>query len=286
MSLLKKLKLIFTRFAGNTLPIESGKKKYGNNGEDFLNENLKELLPECQIKRNVFIKTEKTTGEIDCLILYQNKLFAVEIKTWKGEITEKDDVFIQKKKDKYTGEIYTKALKSPYKQLNRAIYLLKEEIKGDVFINPIVYFAGDDYKKITINENHIYFYNIEGLVNYIKNYGKETFKKEEAINFFLKCNESDYIYASNFFNKSIHCIIYNASLNFETTQSLLTRKDISEIHINHHMTYDELEIYLKDNSVRKIKIENGSIKVKSINDQISTYSFSKINYIKLGKNNI
>lgn len=284
MGLFKKIKVFFARLGGNSLPIEGGKKRYGNNGEDYFNNDLKKYLPECQIKRNIFIKTEKTTSEMDCLILYQNKLFAVEIKTWKGEITENGDVFIQKKKDKYTGEIYTKTLNSPFKQINRAIYLLKEELKGDVWINPIVYFAGDDYKKINVSDKHVYFYNMEGLISYIKNYGKETFKKDEAINFFLKCRESDYIYSSSLFDKSVHCIIFNASLNFETKEGLLTRKDIYGICITHHMTFDELEFYLKDNTRRKIKVENGSIKVKSINECVSTYSFSKISFIKLGNN--
>lgn len=104
--------------SGTSIPYVSSTKRYGDHGERYFLNALIGSLPTAQIKQIVIINTEEGNAEIDCLILYQNKLFAVEVKRWKGRLTETENGFLQEKTDRWTGEIHTKYQKSPFKQLN------------------------------------------------------------------------------------------------------------------------------------------------------------------------
>lgn len=280
-SFFHKLKMGFVRMGGTAIPYVSSTKRYGDNGERYFLDDLIGKLTTAQIKQNVIINTEEGNAEIDCLILYQNKLFAVEVKRWKGRLTETENGFIQEKTDRWTGEIHTKYQKSPFRQLNRAIYLLRKQIPGRVWINSIVYFEDAEFEGVSTLSENIWFSDINDLVNYIENDGKVTFGNNEAKNFFDKCISSDYLYA-NSWNKSLHCIISSAFLNITTEQGLITRKDISHINITHHFSYDELQITLNDGSGRRTIIENGTIVVND-SGRLATYSLCKLDYIEIGK---
>lgn len=280
-SFFHKLKTGFARRRGISIPYVSSIKTYGDNGESIFINSLTRVLPLSQIKSNVVINAPDGNAEIDCLILYQNKLFAIEVKSWKGRLTEIDnDYFIQEKIDCWTDEIHEKYLKSPFKQLNRAIYLLKKQISGKVWINPVVYFVDEEFEGISTSIENIWFDNINNLVNYIESDGELTYGKNEAKYFFDKCISADYLYVSSC-GKSLRCIIEANSLTFQTEQGLITRKDISHIHIVHHFSYDELIIALNDGSSRRVIAENGRIKVNSC-DKLIDYSLCKLDYIKIG----
>ena len=137
-----KLKIGFLRLCAPepVIPYKSEAKRYGDFGEtEFLN-NIQRLLPDCKIKKNIVIQMAEGNAEIDCLILYKNKLFAVEIKRWKGKLIEQNGKFTKDKYDRWTDEIHTEIYKSPFKQLSRAVYLLKKQIPDNVWINNIVFF--------------------------------------------------------------------------------------------------------------------------------------------------
>ena len=142
-SFFHKVKMCFVRKREISIPYVSSEKRYGNNGEEVFIEQLKRSLPDCKIKRNVMINTNDGNAEIDSLVLYQNKLFAIEVKSWKGRLTETEQGFIQEKTDRWTGEIHIKYQKSPFKQLNRAIYLLRKQIPSKVWVNGIVFFEDE-----------------------------------------------------------------------------------------------------------------------------------------------
>ena len=135
-----KIGIGFTRLGENSIPHTTQAKRYGNWGEDEFVYQIRTHLPNCQIKRNIVIQTLEGNAEIDCLILYNNKLFAIEIKRWKGQLTECDGQFVQRKLDRWTDEIHTKVHKSPFKQLGRAVYLLRKQIPDNAWINNIVFF--------------------------------------------------------------------------------------------------------------------------------------------------
>ena len=170
MGLFHKIKIGFTRKGEPSIPYTSAAKKYGDWGEDEFVYAIKSSLLDCKIKKNVIIQTSEGNAEIDCLILYKNKLFAIEIKRWKGQLVERGDNFIQYKRDQWTDEIHTKQHKSPFKQLGRAIYLLRKQITDNAWINPIVLFEDSGF--IETESDNVWFDNTGKLLLYIINEGK------------------------------------------------------------------------------------------------------------------
>jgi hypothetical protein len=80
-----KIKAGFTRCFGTPVPRVSDAKRYGDSGEDDFVSELRQWLPSCKIKRNIMILTPDGNAEIDCLVLYDNKLFGMPAKNKKLE---------------------------------------------------------------------------------------------------------------------------------------------------------------------------------------------------------
>lgn len=275
---LHKIKTGFARMGESSIPYTPPEKQYGNRGEDGFVYELQTLLPDCRIKRNVVIQTSEGNAEIDSLILYKTKLFAVEVKRWKGSIAETDDGFVQRKMDRWTGEIHTKYHKSPFRQLNRAIYLLRKQIPQNAWINAVVFF--EDAEDISVNEDHAWFTSVSDLADYIMYDGKNSFGNN-ASSFFEQCIPADHLYA-NSWGKSLHCVIEDASLQFSVDGTRLSKQDISSIEIYHHWSYDTLRIIANNNCVYNIDLENASIAVVE-NGCRTTYAFCKLDRIEVGK---
>ena len=275
-----KIKMGFVRAGESSIPYINEAKRYGNYGEDKFTYRLRRELPSCKIKRNVVISTPDGNAEIDCLALHNNKLFAIEVKHWKGCLTERDDGFLQEKNDRWTGETHTKLLKSPFKQLGRAIYLLRKQIPIKAWVNAVVFFEDDELESVTAFSDNVWFDRYQDLVDYISNDGKVSFGAG-AEDFFDKCVPADYLYA-NAWGKSLHCIINRTTLRFESPQGNIYADNIISIHISHHWSYDELHITMTNGSKRTITLENAKIQV-SDNGRISTYALCKLDYIELGR---
>ena len=275
-----KIKIGFVRIGENSIPNISFAKRYGNNGEkNFIGE-LKKYLSDSKVKHNILINTEDANAEIDCLVLYKNKLFAIEVKQWKGRLVETDHGVIQEKTDRWTGEIHSKYRKSPFNQLNRAIFLLKKQLSGNVWINSIVFFADNEFEGITTSSKNIWFDDMKELSEYIKSDG-EASNGRDSIKFFDNCVSADLLYSVRW-DKSLHCVIKESSLLFKTSKGLITKKDIGYIQIEHHWSYDKLSIYLLDGSNCFVEIENGKISVNE-NGNIKEYAFSKLDYLEIGQ---
>ena len=56
-SLINKIRIGFIRSKENSIPCESSIKKYGNFGEDKFVRDIQQVLPDCQIKRNVLVSS-------------------------------------------------------------------------------------------------------------------------------------------------------------------------------------------------------------------------------------
>ena len=274
-----KIKIGFVRMGESTIPYVSEKKLYGNCGEDEFTYMLSKKLPSCKIKRNIIISTTEGNAEIDCLVLYQNKLFAIEVKRWKGCIIEQEDGFIQEKIDRWTGETHVKYLSSPFKQLARAIYLLKKQVPGRVWINPIVFFEDDELESVSTISNHAWFLHSQPLIEYILNDGEVSFGMS-ASNFFDKCTPADYLYEKSH-GKSLLCIINRDTLQFKSSQGIIYANNIISIRISHHWSYDKLHIKLNDGTERVVTTENAKIQVNE-NGYIKNYALCKLDYIELG----
>ena len=276
-----KIKMTFVRLGETPIPNVSPEKRYGNNGEYSFIHKMREALPAAKIKQNVIINTAGGNAEIDCLILYANKLFAIEIKRWKGKLVETESGFIQEKTDRWTGKLHTKPQKSPFKQLNRAIYLLRNQIPGKVWINGVVFFEDDEFEGIELSSetDKIWFDDLRQLTDYICNCEKTSLTLD-AERFFEKCVSADRLYAKAW-DKSMNCIIDDSSLHFETTEGIINRENIRHIKINHHLSYDELNITLMSGDTRKITQENAKIKVGD-NGVTREFALCKLDYIELG----
>ena len=253
---------------------------YNKNKHSFLLRNLRIGLRLYCTKRNVAILTPDGNAEIDCLVLHHNKLFAIEIKRWKGYLTERDDGFLQEKTDRWTGETHTKLLKSPFKQLGRAIYLLRKQIPIKAWVNAVVFFEDDELESVSAFSDNVWFDRYQDLVDYISNDGKVSFGTS-ANDFFERCVPADYLYA-NSWGKSLHCIINRTTLRIKTPQGEISADNIDSIRISHHWSYDELHITMADGSIKTITLENAKIQV-SDNGRISTYALCKLDYIELGR---
>ena len=275
-----KIKMGFVRAGESSIPYVSEAKRYGNYGEDEFTYMLRRELPSCKIKRNVVISTSEGNAEIDCLIFYQNKLFAIEVKRWKGRLTEQENGFLQEKTDRWTGETHTKYLKSPFKQLGRAIYLLRKQIPIKAWVNAVVFFEDDELESVSTCSDTIWFDRCQDLVSYIRNEGKSSFGTG-ASDFFSKCVPADCLYA-NAWGKSLHCIINRTSLQFETTQGIISADNIISIRIYHHWSYDELHIQMTNGAENILSLENAKIQVND-NGRISSYALCKLDYIELGR---
>ena len=276
-SFFHKIKVGFARMGEPSIPYTSVAKKYGNWGEDEFVLAIQSRVPYCKIKKNVIIQTAEGNAEIDCVIFCKNKLFAVEVKRWKGRLVERNGNFIQCKRDRWTDEIHTKIQKSPFKQLNRAVYLLKKQIPVNAWVNEIVFFEESDY--IEIESDNIWFDDIDALASYIMSEGKSCWGNN-ASSFFDRCIAADYLLCSSR-GKSSHCIICDDSLQFITPKGVLSRRDIQSISIIHHWSYDEVKLKTQDGSYHSIDIENGSVFVID-NGRRYRYAFCKLDHIQLG----
>ena len=276
-NLIRKIKTGFIRKAQAPLPFVSKTKLYGDFGEDQFVYELRHILPYGEIKSNVIIHSEYGDAEIDCLVLFGNKIFAVEIKRWKGRIYGNCDCFIQEKQDKWTDELYSKQLKSPFKQLDRAVYFLKKQIPSNVWINTLVYF--ENAHSVSIDNDKNWFTELDDVKNFIL-YGGIASSPGQAAAFFKKCIPADRIY-SNEIICDLKCLIYDKSLEFRTERGLITRKDITFIQIQHHWSYDLVIIKLTDGTECYTTAENAFIEVFSKN-RTARYALCKISSIVLG----
>jgi len=276
-NLFHKIKIGFTRRDEPSIPRATSAKQYGDWGEDTFIYAVQDRLPDCKIKKNIIIQSAEGNAEIDCLILYKNKLFAIEVKRWKGHLVERGGDFVQYKRDRWTDEVHTKIQKSPFKQLRRAIYLLRKQIPDNTWINDIVFF--EEAECVEAKDGDVWFGDINEIVAYIMSYGRAS-RGDSAISFFEKCIAADYL-RGIYWQSSLHCIVCDESLRFNTPEGIITRNDISSISIKHHWSYDELKIKTLRGGCFISKLENASIYVID-NGYKKRYSLAKIDYVEFG----
>lgn len=278
---LHKIDVGFKRaFSSKRIKITSEMKRYGNEGEIEIAYDLHKLIDAAEMKFNVLLDTPSGTSEIDILLLYQRKLFAIEVKNWKGRLTESGKNFIQEKDDPYTGETYYKNIKSPFSQIHFQIKLLKEQTSSKVYINPIVFFAASE--EVNVDSENVRFDKLQDLVKYIKTDGKQS-PYVEITKCFDYVRGADFIFSSSVFGeRGLHCRIFEESLKFNIEGKLILKDDIKRIDIKHHLTEDEVTLTLNDDSNRTLFLENHEIKVKEGKEE-SVYSFSKIETIFIGR---
>ena len=271
-----KINVGLERKAGDTLPRVSEEKEWGSMAEDQTYQKLRYMLPDAKIFKNVCLDSKKAKGEIDFLIVYDLKVFVIELKCWKGRIYQDGDIFY-KEKDSYE-ETFTKELRSPIRQLNGNIYKLKQKFNNIWFEKALLFLESES---VSLEDDDFpYFTDIYNLIDYIKNEGEQN--KPYAITYLLNnIKQYDLIISKGLWSgKEKHCIIDPYSLNFTINGTNITKNQIDNISISHNFSYDELRITLKNKNVLYTTEENKTI-LYIDNNQTYSVSTSKIDYIKI-----
>lgn len=275
--ILHKIRIGFVRLSGNGVPYVDEKKRYGNSGEDRFISTLKSLLPDCEIKRNVMVSSPDGIAEIDCLLLYGNKLFVIEVKNWKGRLIETPNGFIKIKQDNWTDEEHLIPLSSPFRQVKREISILKKSTHCNAWINDVVFFSSNEFGGIRTTTNQVWFSKVGDLVDYIV-HSKQPSESADARRLFSMCRSADYILSSF---RSLRGIIDSSTFSFNTEHGIISKNMIETVSIKHRWSKDIVSLQLKTGQEYTIECENMKINVYS-DGKYQTYSLSKINRIEIG----
>ena len=243
---------------------------HGIIGERAAVNKILDFLPDARIKTNIIVLSERGNAEIDCMILYRGSLFAIEIKSWTGDVYETADGFQKDKRDPYTGEIHRKLFKSPIKQVRRAISLLKENMNERVYINGVVYI--EDNNSLRVNEGSPVFDRIEDLVDYIEKESKPT--SQASTKFFNKLRPADRIIGSGIFGTRKQLLAV-AILDFATQGAWY-------MDVIHNYTSDTAVLHFQDGTTKAYSFENKKIKAMTT-DGVKEYTLSSIDRIIFGK---
>lgn len=259
------------------LPNVSQEKQYGDWGEDALAYRLRMQLPTAAVKRNVIVRTNEGNAEIDCLVQYKNKLFAIEVKRWKGVIAEQGDYFVQYKQDTWTDDVHTKSYRSPFKQLGRAVYLLRKQIEEPAWINPVVFFA--DAERVAISSDQTWFTDVDRLLAYIVHEGRPS-PADKAQVFFNRCIAADCVYDLQ--GQALRYIVCDDFLRFCAPNVPQPRAILRGVQIQHHWAHDELHIFTRNGGGHVMTLENGAVHVLD-NGRLLSLPLCKVAYIDIAE---
>lgn len=111
--------------------IESASRRAGRRGEEVAAQIIREVLREDDhLLINVEIKIEGKPAELDCVVVNKYGVFIFEVKNYSGQLCGgEDDYEWQKIKITDAGNIYTKHVKNPIRQLKRQIYVLAKYLE-------------------------------------------------------------------------------------------------------------------------------------------------------------
>ncbi len=217
-------------------------------------------------------------AEIDCLILYRSMLFAVEVKRWRGTIIENDDgSFLQHRSDN-SFLLTSKSLKSPFRQLNRAISLLKKQHPSRAWIEPIVCFEEAD--RIRIQSDGTWFDRMSDLISYLNNAPPRPWGPEAA-DLFERCRAADLLHCNDQ-DGDLICLICDEFLRFPTKNGILTRQDICSISIFHRWSYDILMVKTWEGACYSYHRENDFVPVIE-NGRLRQYALCQLDFILPGQ---
>lgn len=110
---------------------ESGARRAGRLGEEYVTELIEEVLNEDDVLlTNIEISIDDREAEFDNIIINSRGIFIIEAKNYSGELYgDEDDYEWEKVKVTDAGNAYEKTVKNPIKQVKRQIYLLASFLK-------------------------------------------------------------------------------------------------------------------------------------------------------------
>ena len=111
--------------------IEPEQRRAGRRGEEYVSSLIRDILKENDILlNNISIFADDKEAEFDNLIINKNGIFIIEVKNYSGTLVgDEDDYEWVKNKISSGGELYTKNVKNPIKQVKRQVYILSQFLK-------------------------------------------------------------------------------------------------------------------------------------------------------------
>ena len=105
---------------------ESASERAGRHGEEIAAKMISRVLREGDhLLTNIEITYDGKQAEMDCIVVNKFGVFIFEVKNYSGQLMgEEDDYEWQKIKITDSGNIYSKQVKNPIRQLKRQVYLL------------------------------------------------------------------------------------------------------------------------------------------------------------------
>lgn len=272
----KKVGTGISRSSGSSIPYTPAEKRVGNYGEEEVYDSLSRALPEATIFRSVVLDENLAKGEIDFLVIYKFKVFVVELKTWRGDIYQEGEQFYQDKESS-AGETYTNELGNPFRQVKRNVYLIKQQFKSIWFEPAIIFIEADS---VNIDGDISWFESIDSFVNFVKNSNIRTNHDYQVASMIKKIKCYDKMIGKSWFDKELSCIIDEESLHFVINGKEIFKKDILSIRVNHHFSYDDVSIELKNHERLETRMDNYQITYRE-NGKRYKASFSKIDSIAI-----
>lgn len=160
-------------------------KRAGTHGEIVFRHKIRDVLDSNDVLLNnveVEVEDEDLRTEIDSLIINKNGIFIVEVKNYNGKLYgDADDREWDKYKITPGGQVFSKTVRNPFKQINRNIYILSKYLRENnlkIWIKGYVYFVNDNSpvedERVIRDE-----YELEEIIhqNQGKTYDEKTIQK-------------------------------------------------------------------------------------------------------------
>lgn len=272
------IKLFIERRKGSGVGYEEEVHRYGRENEDLFFLQIRKMLPvQSDIYKNVLIcDNDKVKGEIDYFIIYNDRFFAIELKSYVGEIEKVGDELLQYK------DCVIKHYKSPTKQLNKNIYLFKKYYDIESYVQDAVYFnEGKIKENCEIDER--WFFDLYDLIEFISSSGKSCFISErERLKRQIVCQDeisskgkaekgrilSDKIHVKDSDGKDVYLKLQN----------------VRRINIKHKILKDVICVIDTNNKESIFTAQNSYLDLKIYSGKEIRYALSKIDKIIIGKN--
>lgn len=128
-------------------------KRAGTHGEIVFRHKIRDVLDSDDVLLNnveveVEDESENERTEIDSLIINKNGIFIVEVKNYNGRLYgDAEDYEWKKYKTTKGGQVFSKTVRNPIKQVNRHIFVLSRFLKENnlkIWIKGYVYFVNDN----------------------------------------------------------------------------------------------------------------------------------------------
>lgn len=165
-------------------------KRAGNAGEAFFSQIASRVLNENDILiNNLVVEANGKEAEIDNLIINENGIFIIEVKNYNGTLYGSiEDYSWTKRKVSPGGNVFTKEVKNPIKQMRRQTGILSQYLKDNniwIWIEPYAYFVRGNSPV----DDECVIKNINELEEIIHTKRERTYRKsliDKAVNLLSK----------------------------------------------------------------------------------------------------